>query len=188
MSARFLDEAGSGSGSGSGDGGNSTEVGKYAHVHAVAPYAVAHGVLMLFAFACLFPLGILAGRKRSRWHIPLQLAGVGCVTIAVLIIMSRPGGPGSTSVHAITGFFMLALLALQALLGMALKAARKACRTAARVMARVHSSLAWFFVPAAWMVAYGGLIHFLSDPDGIPDEVRCAPTLARSLDRSLARV
>ncbi|KAI5287144.1 hypothetical protein KEM52_001725, partial [Ascosphaera acerosa] len=80
-----------------------------------------HIILMGFAFGIVFPLGMVLGIVRSRWHVPLQTAGSVVAVVAYFLGHAHKGRQFAKNVHASFANSLMLLLVLQLAVGAYLK-------------------------------------------------------------------
>ncbi|CAG7920114.1 unnamed protein product [Penicillium olsonii] len=80
-----------------------------------------HMILMGLAFGIIFPIGMVLGIVRSRWHVPVQTVGTVIGVLAYFLGHAHKGRQFDKNVHAsVANWFMLGLVA-QVALGVYLK-------------------------------------------------------------------
>ncbi|PYH88447.1 hypothetical protein BO71DRAFT_403848 [Aspergillus ellipticus CBS 707.79] len=80
-----------------------------------------HMVLMGFAFGVIFPLGMVLGIVRSRWHVPLQIVGSIIAVVAYFLGHAHKGRQFSKNVHASFATSLMLMMVVQIALGVYLK-------------------------------------------------------------------
>lgn len=140
-----------------------------------APYAVGHAILMVTATCVLMPLGILLARKKSKWHPVMQTVATLLLIIGWVVIRqseeepsepcpagSKPAHSYAGAIHGTLGKLLVVAILLQGCLGFAIKLLRRlpALSLVKRLFSVIHRCAAWGVVPAAWLIAIGGLVHF----------------------------
>ncbi|PWY85713.1 hypothetical protein BO94DRAFT_535852 [Aspergillus sclerotioniger CBS 115572] len=80
-----------------------------------------HMILMGFAFGLIFPLGMVLGIVRSRWHVPLQIVGTIVAVVAYFLGHAHKGRQFSKNVHASFANTLMLMMVVQIVLGFYLK-------------------------------------------------------------------
>ncbi|KAL5501472.1 hypothetical protein ACEPAH_8732 [Sanghuangporus vaninii] len=80
-----------------------------------------HMVLQCAVWGVIFPLGMVLGMTRSRWHVPLQSAGFALTTAGYLLGHSHKGRMFPASVHGSFAKLLYLPIAAQLALGIYLK-------------------------------------------------------------------
>ncbi|OAX80150.1 hypothetical protein ACJ72_05525 [Emergomyces africanus] len=80
-----------------------------------------HMILMALAFGCIFPTGMVLGIIRSRWHVPVQIAGSIVAILAYFLGHLHKGRQFSKNIHASFANSLMLMLAVQIFLGIYLK-------------------------------------------------------------------
>ncbi|GAQ45380.1 hypothetical protein AtubIFM56815_011201 [Aspergillus tubingensis] len=80
-----------------------------------------HMILMGFAFGIIFPLGMVLGIVRSRWHVPLQIVGTIIAVLAYFLGHAHKGRQFSKNVHASFANTLMLMMVVQIVLGVYLK-------------------------------------------------------------------
>ncbi|KAJ2757689.1 hypothetical protein IWQ57_007026, partial [Coemansia nantahalensis] len=123
----------------------------------------AHIVLMSIAFGALFPIGLVLGLRRSRWHVPVQ--AVGAVLAAVGFVLGHAHGGRSfpDNAHSKFSWVMLWLLAGQVGAGVYLKLhTERRFNDRARPYVRVaHKYLAALMIVATYAQVLLGVVAWL---------------------------
>ncbi|KAA8643120.1 hypothetical protein EYZ11_005809 [Aspergillus tanneri] len=81
----------------------------------------AHIILMGFAFGIIFPLGMVLGIVRSRWHVPLQIVGTVIAVVAYFLGHAHKGRQFSKNIHASFANSLMLMMVVQIVLGFYLK-------------------------------------------------------------------
>ncbi|BCR85020.1 Ytp1 family protein [Aspergillus chevalieri] len=80
-----------------------------------------HMILMGLAFGIIFPLGMVLGITRSRWHVPLQVVGTTIAVLAYFLGHAHKGRQFAKNVHAPFANILMLQLIAQVVLGVYLK-------------------------------------------------------------------
>ncbi|KAJ5736531.1 Protein YTP1 [Penicillium malachiteum] len=80
-----------------------------------------HMILMGFAFGIIFPLGMVLGIVRSRWHVPVQTVGTIIAVLAYFLGHAHKGRQFSANVHHSFANWLMLMLVVQVGLGFYLK-------------------------------------------------------------------
>ncbi|RHZ71690.1 hypothetical protein CDV55_107870 [Aspergillus turcosus] len=80
-----------------------------------------HMILMGFTFGIIFPLGMVLGIVRSRWHVPLQIVGTIIAVVAYFLGHAHKGRQFGKNVHASFANLLMLLLVVQVVIGLYLK-------------------------------------------------------------------
>ncbi|KAJ5080958.1 hypothetical protein N7456_013668 [Penicillium angulare] len=80
-----------------------------------------HMILMGFAFGIVFPLGMVLGIVRSRWHVPVQIVGTVVAVLAYFLGHAHKGRQFSKNVHHSFANWLMLMLVVQVALGFYLK-------------------------------------------------------------------
>ncbi|OJJ48824.1 hypothetical protein ASPZODRAFT_129139 [Penicilliopsis zonata CBS 506.65] len=80
-----------------------------------------HMILMGFAFGIIFPLGMVLGITRSRWHVPVQIVGTIIAVLAYFLGHAHKGRQFATNIHASFATSLMLMLVVQVVLGVYLK-------------------------------------------------------------------
>ncbi|GFF21976.1 protein YTP1 [Aspergillus udagawae] len=80
-----------------------------------------HMILMGFTFGIIFPLGMVLGIVRSRWHVPLQIVGTVIAVVAYFLGHAHKGRQFGKNVHASFANLLMLLLVVQVVIGLYLK-------------------------------------------------------------------
>ncbi|PKX88397.1 Ytp1 family protein [Aspergillus novofumigatus IBT 16806] len=80
-----------------------------------------HMILMGFTFGIIFPLGMVLGIVRSRWHVPLQIVGTVIAVVACFLGHAHKGRQFGENVHASFANLLMVLLVVQVIIGLCLK-------------------------------------------------------------------
>ncbi|CAG8576759.1 8081_t:CDS:2 [Paraglomus occultum] len=83
---------------------------------------LAHIAAMFLAFGIIFPVGMIFGLSRSRWHVPFQITGSGLVVLGFLLGHAHGGRKFSAgNIHSAFSTIVLLILSGQVALGVYLK-------------------------------------------------------------------
>ncbi|OQD70465.1 hypothetical protein PENDEC_c023G04707 [Penicillium decumbens] len=80
-----------------------------------------HMILMGFTFGIIFPIGMVLGIVRSRWHVPLQTVGTVIAVVAYFLGHAHKGRQFGPNIHAKFANWLMLLLVAQVVLGVYLK-------------------------------------------------------------------
>ncbi|OJI98964.1 hypothetical protein ASPVEDRAFT_123026 [Aspergillus versicolor CBS 583.65] len=80
-----------------------------------------HMILMGLSFGIIFPLGMVLGITRSRWHVPVQVVGTAIAIVAYFLGHAHKGRQFAKNVHASFANALMFFLAAQVMLGIYLK-------------------------------------------------------------------
>ncbi|KAL4991207.1 hypothetical protein BDW68DRAFT_185177 [Aspergillus falconensis] len=80
-----------------------------------------HMILMGLSFGIIFPLGMVLGIIRSRWHVPVQVIGTAIAIVAYFLGHAHKGRQFAKNVHASFANWLMFFLAAQVILGVYLK-------------------------------------------------------------------
>ncbi|KAJ5232035.1 Protein YTP1 [Penicillium chermesinum] len=80
-----------------------------------------HILLMGFAFGIIFPLGMVLGIVRSRWHVPVQVVGSCIATVAYFLGHAHKGRQFGPNAHHSFANWLMLMLIVQVALGFYLK-------------------------------------------------------------------
>ncbi|KAJ5641514.1 Protein YTP1 [Penicillium lividum] len=80
-----------------------------------------HMILMGFAFGILFPLGMVLGIVRSRWHVPVQVVGTIIAVVAYFLGHAHKGRQFAPNAHHSFANWLMLMLVVQVGLGFYLK-------------------------------------------------------------------
>lgn len=120
-----------------------------------------HIAVMLIAFGILFPMGVIFGLSKSRWHVPTQVLATGLAIFGVLLAHTkRTGRQFQSNIHAKFAPFIIIYLIAQVCLGVYLrlhlsKGLNKHIR---RVAVFMHGWMGAFFPVFSWVqIGFGGI-------------------------------
>ncbi|KAJ5722828.1 Protein YTP1 [Penicillium malachiteum] len=80
-----------------------------------------HMILMGFSFGIIFPLGMVLGIVRSRWHVPVQTVGTIIAVLAYFLGHAHKGRQFAANVHHSFANWLMLMLVVQVGLGFYLK-------------------------------------------------------------------
>ncbi|PLB36003.1 Ytp1 family protein [Aspergillus candidus] len=80
-----------------------------------------HIILMGFAFGILFPLGMVLGIVRSRWHVPVQIVATCIAVVAYFLGHAHKGRQFGKNVHHSFANVLMLMMAVQVVFGLYLK-------------------------------------------------------------------
>ncbi|KAL5482750.1 hypothetical protein ACEPAI_9344 [Sanghuangporus weigelae] len=118
-----------------------------------------HMVLQCAVWGVLFPLGMVLGMTRSRWHVPLQSAGFALTTAGYLLGHSHKGRMFPASVHGSYAKLLYLPVAAQLALGIYLKMHIHE-RTIRPWAVRAHGILGKSYPVLGWTQMLFGAITF----------------------------
>ncbi|KAJ2748574.1 hypothetical protein GGI19_006056, partial [Coemansia pectinata] len=81
----------------------------------------AHIILMSIAFGALFPIGMVLGLRKNKWHVPVQATGGVLAVIGFVLGHTHGGRAFHENAHSKFSWFMMWLLAAQLGAGIYLK-------------------------------------------------------------------
>lgn len=120
-----------------------------------------HIAIMMLAFGILFPMGVVFGLSKSRWHVPTQIVATILAVFGVLLAHTkRTGRQFESNIHAKFAPFIIIYLIAQVCLGIYLrlhlvKGLNKVLR---RIVVRVHGWMGAFFPVFSWVqIGFGGI-------------------------------
>lgn len=80
-----------------------------------------HIFAMIASFGIIFPLGMVLGMVRSRWHVPVQVLGTSIATMGWFLGHAHKGRQFAPNIHAAFASSLMMMLAGQVGLGVYLK-------------------------------------------------------------------
>ncbi|KAJ5353338.1 hypothetical protein N7452_002312 [Penicillium brevicompactum] len=80
-----------------------------------------HMILMGLAFGIVFPVGMVFGIVRSRWHVPVQVVGTVIAVLAYFLGHAHKGRQFDKNLHASFANWLMLMLVAQIVLGAYLK-------------------------------------------------------------------
>ncbi|MCJ1248271.1 hypothetical protein MMC30_005488 [Trapelia coarctata] len=94
--------------------------------HAISPDPIdgilwIHIFTQIVAFGLIFPMGMVLGIVRSRWHVPLQTVGVILSVAGYFLGHAHKGRQFAPNIHATFATSLLIMLAVQVVFGVYLK-------------------------------------------------------------------
>ncbi|KAJ5216552.1 Protein YTP1 [Penicillium cinerascens] len=119
-----------------------------------------HIILMGFAFGIIFPLGMVLGIVRSRWHVPLQIVGTVIAVVAYFLGHAHKGRQFGPNAHAKFANWLMLLLVVQVTLGFYLKLhLEKAGQARIRwIFVMAHGVIGKIMPVVSWMqMLFGGI-------------------------------
>ncbi|OOF92228.1 hypothetical protein ASPCADRAFT_210640 [Aspergillus carbonarius ITEM 5010] len=119
-----------------------------------------HMILMGFAFGLVFPLGMVLGIVRSRWHVPLQIIGTIIAVVAYFLGHAHKGRQFSKNVHASFANTLMLMMVVQIVLGVYLKLhlSKGIHGRIRRVIVVVHGVVGKAMPVASWVqMLFGGI-------------------------------
>ncbi|OAP58922.1 hypothetical protein AYL99_06219 [Fonsecaea erecta] len=136
-----------------GDGIDRIPTTWFASADPIDSFIWAHVVVMVTAFAVVFPIGMVLGLGRSRWHIPVQVLGL-LLTVVGWILPSFHGGRQylKPNVHASFAKWLLCAVVAQAASGLYLSLRLEGPRhqTFRRICQRWHGVAGKLMPIAGW--------------------------------------
>ncbi|KAH7903652.1 hypothetical protein BJ138DRAFT_105496, partial [Hygrophoropsis aurantiaca] len=120
-----------------------------------------HIALQASVWGVLFPIGMALGISRSRWHVPLQTAGIALTLGGIVLGHAHKGRQFLPSLHGKGGTLILLPILAQAVLGVYLKLHIHE-RTFRPYAVRVHGAIGKAYPVIGWTqmllgaVAMGG--------------------------------
>ncbi|KAJ2712369.1 hypothetical protein H4R19_002793 [Coemansia spiralis] len=123
----------------------------------------AHIALMSIAFGVLFPVGLVLGLRRSRWHVPVQVAGTALAVVGFVLGHAHGGRAFPDNAHSKFSWVMLWLLAGQVGAGVYLRLhTERRFNDRARPYIRVaHRYLAALMIVATYAQVLLGVVAWL---------------------------
>lgn len=121
-----------------------------------------HIIVMMTAFGVLYPLGMVFGLTRSRWHVPTQVFATGLAAVGVLLgHTKRTGRQFRTNIHSRFApwfvIFIIAQVALGVYLRMHLQ--RGMMKHVHRLLVPIHGWMGTIFPILSWIqMGFGGLV------------------------------
>ncbi|KAJ2453483.1 hypothetical protein EV183_002236 [Coemansia sp. RSA 2336] len=122
-----------------------------------------HIFLMTISFGILFPIGLVLGLKKHRWHVPMQATG-GVIAIVGFVLGHAHGGRAfPENAHSKFSWFMLWLLAAQLGAGVYLKLhTERRFNDRARPFIKIaHKYMAILMVVATYVQVLLGVVAWL---------------------------
>ncbi|KAI5806552.1 putative integral membrane protein [Peziza echinospora] len=80
-----------------------------------------HIVGMITAFGIIFPIGMVLGIVRNRWHVPVQVLGSVIATLSYILGHAHKGRQFAPNIHASFASVLMFMMILQIALGVYLK-------------------------------------------------------------------
>lgn len=120
-----------------------------------------HILTMTFTFGILFPIGIVFGLTKSRWHVPTQVLASALATFGVILAHTpRTGRQFQSNIHAKFAPVIVIYLIMQVVLGVYLRLhLSRGLNKHLRVIAvSVHGWMGTLFPIFAWIqMGFGGI-------------------------------
>ncbi|RAH83891.1 hypothetical protein BO86DRAFT_334184 [Aspergillus japonicus CBS 114.51] len=119
-----------------------------------------HMILMGLAFGIIFPLGMVLGIVRSRWHVPLQIVGTIVAVVAYFLGHAHKGRQFAKNVHASFANTLMLMMVVQIVLGVYLKLhlTKGIHGRIRRVMVVAHGVVGKAMPVASWVqMLFGGI-------------------------------
>ncbi|KAJ1764787.1 hypothetical protein LPJ77_005071 [Coemansia sp. RSA 2523] len=122
-----------------------------------------HIILMTVSFGILFPIGLVMGLKKHRWHVPVQATGGVLAIIGFVLGHAHGGRSFPENAHSKFSWFMLWLLAAQMGAGIYLKLhTERRFNDRARPFIKIaHKYLAALMVVATYTQVLLGVVAWL---------------------------
>ncbi|KAK9470375.1 uncharacterized protein V1510DRAFT_423261 [Dipodascopsis tothii] len=95
--------------------------GEYISVEPMDSILWTHIMFMIVSFGLIFPIGMVLGMTRSRWHVPVQVAGTVLGVLGYTLGHLHKGREFSENIHASFASFLMLMLVVQVALGAYLK-------------------------------------------------------------------
>ena len=120
-----------------------------------------HILMMMFTFGILYPIGMVLGLSKNRWHVPVQiLASVLAITGYFIGHHHKGRQFSSGNVHSKFGGWLMLLATCQVIIGIILKLhlTKGFLGRIRKVLVRVHLVVAIFFPIATWVqIGFGAI-------------------------------
>ncbi|KAJ5888948.1 Protein YTP1 [Penicillium taxi] len=119
-----------------------------------------HILLMGLSFGLIFPLGMVLGMVRSRWHVPVQTVGTVIAIVAYFLGHAHKGRQFGKNVHASVANWLMLLLVVQVVLGVYLRLhLEKAFQGRIRwIFVRAHGIIGKIMPVVSWtQMLFGGI-------------------------------
>ncbi|KAJ2298280.1 hypothetical protein IWW55_004517, partial [Coemansia sp. RSA 2706] len=122
-----------------------------------------HIILMTVSFAILFPIGLVLGLRKHRWHVPVQATGGVLAIIGFVLGHAHGGRAFPENAHSKFSWFMLWLLAGQLGAGIYLKLhTERRFNDRARPFVKIaHKLMAIVMVVATYVQIVLGVVAWL---------------------------
>lgn len=122
----------------------------------------AHILLMTFTFGIVFPVGMVMGLTRNRWHVPTQtLGGVLAITGFILGHLHKGRQFEAHNIHSEFGGWLIFLATVQVLIGVYLKLhlTKGFLGHIRRFLVRIHFLVATFIPIFTWIqFGFGAIV------------------------------
>lgn len=120
-----------------------------------------HIGVMTIAFGMLFPLGIVFGLSKSKWHVPTQVLATALAIFGVLLAHTkRTGRQFKSNIHAHFAPYLITYLVFQVCLGVYLRLhlSRGINKHIRRVAVSLHGWMGSLFPIFSWIqMGFGGI-------------------------------
>lgn len=120
-----------------------------------------HILVMTIAFGILFPLGMVFGLSKSRWHVPTQILATALAVFGILLAHTkRTGRQFKSNIHANFAPYVIGYLVLQVLLGIYLRLhlSQGINRTIRKIATSIHGWMGSIFPIISWVqMGFGGI-------------------------------
>ncbi|ORX81630.1 hypothetical protein K493DRAFT_270400, partial [Basidiobolus meristosporus CBS 931.73] len=126
-----------------------------------------HVLFMIASYGFIFPTGVVLGLIRSRWHVPVQMAGTGIAAFGLVLGFMHDVGSTHThehshrNIHSNFAWVLILALALQGFCGFYMKFYKKATSNFRRVAKKVHRWLGISTIVLAYVQMLFGAIVYL---------------------------
>ncbi|KAJ2718537.1 hypothetical protein GGI07_005709 [Coemansia sp. Benny D115] len=122
-----------------------------------------HILLMSVSFGALFPIGLVLGLRKNRWHVPVQATGGVLAVVGFVLGHAHGGRAFKENAHSKFSWFMLWLLSAQMAAGIYLKMhTERRFNDVARPYIRVaHKLMAIVMVVATYVQILLGVVAWL---------------------------
>ncbi|KAK9370936.1 hypothetical protein V1509DRAFT_615265 [Lipomyces kononenkoae] len=135
--------------------------GQYISVEPIDSILWVHIALMMLAFGVIFPVGMILGMTKNRFHVPLQATGCVIAIVAYFLGHHHKGRqfPGN-NIHAKFAPFLMSLMFLQLIIGVYLKLhiERGVWGKIRRPMVFIHGISGKIMPITAWVqMGFGGI-------------------------------
>ncbi|KAJ2802691.1 hypothetical protein H4R20_003181 [Coemansia guatemalensis] len=122
-----------------------------------------HIILMSLSFGLLFPIGLVLGLKKNRWHVPVQATGGVLAIIGFVLGHAHSGRAFPENAHSKFSWFMLWLLVAQLSAGGYLKAhTERRFNDRARPYIKIaHKYMAILMIVVSYVQVLLGVVAYL---------------------------
>lgn len=120
-----------------------------------------HILIMMFTFGILFPVGMVLGLSKNRWHVPVQILG-GCLAITGYFVGHHHKGRqfSGDNVHSKFGGWVMLMALCQIVVGVLLKLHRTQgfLGRIRKLLVKVHLTVAILFPVVSWVqIGFGAI-------------------------------